>query len=214
MSVFVKLHIMNLKSHFLDIVMEVYQGNQICQCRRCNGIVHMVKSGETLYRISRTYQVSLEDIIDVNPDINIYNLQPGDKVCVPVPRPEPRMAARMPRGYYQMPMDEMKGRRTVADGMSGNMQSNIAGGMSDVIVPEEEVESWMEPAVNPANRMAREANGAAGNPDVMNRQSAKEIFSEEASAGSITFTGEEPLSEVLDILGISLENFNKNKSFS
>lgn len=167
----------------------------------------MVKSGETLYRISRTYQVSLEDIIDVNPDINIYNLQPGDKVCVPVPRPEPRMAARMPRGYYQTPMDETSGRRTVADGMSGNMQSDMPDGMSDVIVPEEEVESWMEPAVNPANRRVQEANRTTGNKDVMSRQS-------ESLPEGISFTGEESLSEVLDALGISLENFNKNKSFS
>ena len=33
----------------------------------CNGVIHVVKKGDTLYKLSK-----------------IYNMQPGDEVCIPV----------------------------------------------------------------------------------------------------------------------------------
>lgn len=64
---------------------------------RCRGLVHIVASGDTLYRISKKYDVRLSDIMKANPYINVYNLQIGDEICVPTspmnkpvtPMPEP-----------------------------------------------------------------------------------------------------------------------------
>lgn len=52
--------------------------------RQCSGMVHKVKSGETMYHLSRMYNVSIDELISANPDINVYNMQSGDEVCVPV----------------------------------------------------------------------------------------------------------------------------------
>lgn len=64
---------------------------------KCRGLVHIVASGDTLYRISKKYDVRLSDVMKANPYINVYNLQIGDEICVPTspmdrprpPRPEP-----------------------------------------------------------------------------------------------------------------------------
>ncbi len=51
--------------------------------KKCRGLVHIVASGDTLYRISKKYDVRLADIMKANPYINVYNLQIGDEICVP-----------------------------------------------------------------------------------------------------------------------------------
>jgi LysM repeat protein len=50
----------------------------------CGGIIHVVEKGDTLYRLSRYYHVSVSEIMYQNPYANIYNLQVGDELCIPV----------------------------------------------------------------------------------------------------------------------------------
>ena len=66
----------------------------------CRGMVHVVEAGDTLYLLGRRYGVSVSDIMYANPYANVYNLQIGDELCIPVgnqastmppPRPMPRM---------------------------------------------------------------------------------------------------------------------------
>lgn len=57
--------------------------NTICYCRTCNGIIHVIQSGDTLYTLSQKYNVNLEDIMYANSNVNVYNLQAGQKVCIP-----------------------------------------------------------------------------------------------------------------------------------
>lgn len=52
--------------------------------KNCMGIIHYVKRGDTLYSISRMHGVTIDELIDANPMINVYNMQEGDEVCVPV----------------------------------------------------------------------------------------------------------------------------------
>ncbi len=56
----------------------------------CRGYVHLVKSGDTLYKLARQYDVKLFDIMRLNPYVNVYNLQIGDEICIPTTpaRPE------------------------------------------------------------------------------------------------------------------------------
>lgn len=59
--------------------------------RYCNGIVHEIKEGENLYRLSRKYRVPLALILRANPYVDVYNLLPGQEICIPVSRPRPGM---------------------------------------------------------------------------------------------------------------------------
>lgn len=50
----------------------------------CDGITHTIKQGETLYSLSRYYKIPLAILLRANPYIDVYNLQVGDTICVPV----------------------------------------------------------------------------------------------------------------------------------
>ena len=50
----------------------------------CRGIIHVIEPGDTLYLLGRRYRVSVSDIMYANPFVNIYNLQVGDELCIPV----------------------------------------------------------------------------------------------------------------------------------
>lgn len=52
--------------------------------RMCRGVIHVVKEGDTLYKIAQTYHVEVSELMYENPYVNIYQLQPGDEICVPV----------------------------------------------------------------------------------------------------------------------------------
>ncbi len=49
---------------------------------RCRNYV--IGNGDTLYSISREYNVPLPLILRLNPFVDIYNLQVGDEICIPV----------------------------------------------------------------------------------------------------------------------------------
>lgn len=59
---------------------------------RCRGILHIVKPGDTLYKIGKMHGVPVSRIMYANPYVDIYNLQVGDEICVPV------MVPCMPKG--------------------------------------------------------------------------------------------------------------------
>ena len=52
--------------------------------RYCNGQIHVVKQGDSLYQISRMYHVPLALILRANPYVDVYNLQIGQEICVPI----------------------------------------------------------------------------------------------------------------------------------
>ncbi len=45
---------------------------------------YVIKKGDTLYSISRQSNVPVSAIIGANPFVNVYNLQVGEVLCVPV----------------------------------------------------------------------------------------------------------------------------------
>lgn len=49
----------------------------------CDGVTHTIKKGDTLYEISRKYNVPLAILLRANPYVDVFNLQVGDTVCVP-----------------------------------------------------------------------------------------------------------------------------------
>ncbi len=50
----------------------------------CNGIVYVIKPGDTLYQISIRYGIPLALILRANPYVDIHDLKIGDKLCIPV----------------------------------------------------------------------------------------------------------------------------------
>ena len=59
--------------------------------RFCNGMVHVIKEGETLYQLSRMYRIPVALLMRANPYVDVYNLQPGQEICIPMSRPFPGM---------------------------------------------------------------------------------------------------------------------------
>lgn len=55
----------------------------------CNGVIHVVEKGDTLYKLSKLYKCNLCDIITANPYVNVYNMQVGEEICIPVQPQEP-----------------------------------------------------------------------------------------------------------------------------
>ena len=51
---------------------------------KCEGREHIIKEGDTLYKISRMHNVPLDELLKANALVNVYNLKVGDKICVPM----------------------------------------------------------------------------------------------------------------------------------
>ncbi|WP_236908932.1 LysM peptidoglycan-binding domain-containing protein [Clostridium sp. Cult3] len=48
-----------------------------------NGFFHTIRPGDTLFRLSQQFGVSVDAIIRANPGINPNNLQIGQRICIP-----------------------------------------------------------------------------------------------------------------------------------
>ncbi len=48
-----------------------------------NCFMYMIEQGDTLYSISRRYNIPLQLILRANPYADIYNLNTGDEICIP-----------------------------------------------------------------------------------------------------------------------------------
>lgn len=82
----------------------------------CRGIIHVIENGDTLYLLGKRYHVSVSSIMYANPYVNIYNLQVGDELCIPV-GPQPRAGEEMER---RMPENRMPDNRMPENRMPEN----------------------------------------------------------------------------------------------
>lgn len=73
--------------------LSLYVGHQICIPVRGSvpacpeGNYYVIKPGDTLYSISRFFNISLDDLVEANPGINPYNLFIGQVICIPLATP-------------------------------------------------------------------------------------------------------------------------------
>lgn len=51
---------------------------------KCQGLVHTIGEGDSLYKIGKRYGVRVSALVFANPYIDLYHLQVGDEICVPV----------------------------------------------------------------------------------------------------------------------------------
>lgn len=87
----------------MDQGMNVYHNQYITN--RCNGMIHVVKEGDTLYKIGKMHGVSVSALMYANPYVNVYNLQIGDELCVPI--------YPMQQGMEREPAKQNQGKSTV-----------------------------------------------------------------------------------------------------
>ncbi len=80
---------------------------------QCRGMLHIVAKGDTLYKIGKKYGAPVSRIMYANPYVDVYNLQEGDEICVPVRTP------RMEDEHTAMPVQERR-RMEPDTGMPGN----------------------------------------------------------------------------------------------
>ena len=98
----------------------------------CRGMIHVIEKGDTLYRLGKQYHVSVGQLMFANPFVNVYNLQIGDELCIPVsiqPRnPENRMQGElmedmgMPRELQAEPSQGFQRQRDMQAGLSQGFQ--------------------------------------------------------------------------------------------
>lgn len=71
----------------------------------CEGRVHVIEAGDTLYQLSRKYNVPLALILRANPISDVYNMQIGDEICIPtmIGRPPERPEEPNRPGRPEMP---------------------------------------------------------------------------------------------------------------
>ncbi|MBN7771938.1 LysM peptidoglycan-binding domain-containing protein [Clostridium aminobutyricum] len=62
--------------------MEEVEPNEPAEAE-CRGVMHTIVKGDTLYMIAKNYRVSLNAIMDSNPNLDPYNLRIGMKICIP-----------------------------------------------------------------------------------------------------------------------------------
>lgn len=56
-----------------------------------NCLIHVIQEGDTLYSLSRQYNVPLSLILRANPYAEVYNLQLGEEICIPMIQPIPNV---------------------------------------------------------------------------------------------------------------------------
>ncbi len=114
---------------------------------QCRGILHIVEAGDTLYKIGKKYGVAVSQIMYANPYVNVYNLQIGDEICVPV------MVPRMPMGeagangsMNRMPVRERPAQANTTPAFDNYLKGNTQP------IYESDARRYMIPAQEPAER--------------------------------------------------------------
>ena len=94
----------------------------------CDGMTYTIKQGDTLYGISRKYDVPLAMILHANPYADVYRLNVGDTICIPMKKKcckKPCSSGN--RGMSEDNDSSMNNGMGVENNITGNL--NISDGM-------------------------------------------------------------------------------------
>lgn len=83
----------------------------------CNGTKYVIQKGDTLYSISRRYNVPLALVLRANPYVDVYNLQAGDVICIPSEK-ESSSPSRPPVVTGPSPVGMPQHSESIADDLS------------------------------------------------------------------------------------------------
>lgn len=143
--------------------------------RYCNGMIHVIKKGDNLYQLSRRYRVPLALILRANPYVDVYNLQIGQEICIPVARPYPPVCGAQPRemseGTREM-SDGMTGR--MSDGMNGEAQGDVEMANENTESPKDGTVTYVSDGTKSLGEILRE-NGIASLSDFLEKNDLNQI---------------------------------------
>ena len=94
----------------------------------CDGMTYTIKQGDTLYGISRKYDVPLAMILYANPYADVYRLNVGDTICIPMKKKcckKPCSSGN--RGISEDNDSSMNNGMGVENNIAGNL--NVSDGM-------------------------------------------------------------------------------------
>ena len=94
----------------------------------CDGTTYTIKQGDTLYGISRKYDVPLAMILHANPYADVYRLNVGDTICIPMKKKcckKPCSSGN--RGMSEDNDSSMNNGMGVENNITGNL--NVSDGM-------------------------------------------------------------------------------------
>lgn len=131
------------------------RGGYLCGNYYC--MSHVIRKGDTLYRLSREYGVKVSALMMANPFVDIYNLRVGDELCIPRLRSAEQIPDPMPHSFssynendrvveVEMPMNPNYGmpnrmvndrsnamRNTMPNGMPNNMPNAVPNSMPNAM---------------------------------------------------------------------------------
>lgn len=116
------------------------RGN-MCMCGNYTCMAHVIRPGDTLYRLSREYGIKVSALMMANPFVDIYNLRVGDELCIPrLRRPENVMPTPRTSGGQNMAQTPRMdaGRASDADSrMMPDVNERMSQGESMYMMPEQ-----------------------------------------------------------------------------
>lgn len=193
----------------------------------CNGRTHTIKKGDTLYALSRRYRVPLEMLLRANPYVDVYNLQVGDTLCIPVrgqevcrcmpPSFQNGMGARATNevdGMMRMPEDqrmsddnttsenEMSDDNMVSENRMSDNGMTPEGQMSEMREQETGLPERLDTTIEvPVREMGIEEQHTSNAPETMNR-----VGNKQRTCRIVTEQGD-TMQSLLDKAEVSLEEF-------
>lgn len=110
-----------------EMGMQQSMGRYVCGNYYC--MAHVIRPGDTLYKLSREYGVKVSALMMANPFVDIYNLRIGDELCIPRLRsreeavPMPAQQPDTMQRFMDMSQQSYENQRVVDAEM--NMQEGI-----------------------------------------------------------------------------------------
>ena len=134
--------------------------NKAANFDRCYGFTHVIRKGDTIYKLSKQYNVKVSALILANPFVNIYNLQVGDEICIPRIRPVVIPVTPYPQSPYprpgviqpRNPEEENGGRMAGETENSEDVRNARTERETENIQTERETEQEMEPSELPCEK--------------------------------------------------------------
>ncbi len=68
---------------FILLLMISCSGAQVQKKNQAKGVYHIVKKGETIYRIARAYSISLQDLAEINNILDVSIIKEGSVIFIP-----------------------------------------------------------------------------------------------------------------------------------
>ena len=97
----------------------------------CDGMTYTIKQGDTLYGISRKYDVPLAMILHANPYADVYRLNVGDTICIPMKKKcYKKPCSSGNRGMSEDNDSSMNNGMGVENNITGNL--NVSDGMIEM----------------------------------------------------------------------------------